>query len=91
MSNWSNNFLIGLLTPVFVDLSASLTFFIFALACALAHVWATYSVPETANVPLEEIDKLFKAQAGMEERVLREEIERELGLHRLIGDLVDEG
>jgi hypothetical protein len=44
------------------------------LACALAHLWATYSVPETANVPLEEIDKLFKAQAGMEERVLREEV-----------------
>jgi len=51
-----------------------LTFLIFASACVLAYIWATYFVPETANVPLEEIDKLFKAQTGMEERVLREEV-----------------
>ncbi|KIM36896.1 hypothetical protein M413DRAFT_281953 [Hebeloma cylindrosporum] len=91
MSNWMNNFLIGLLTPVLVDFSASFTFLIFASACVLAHIWATYFVPETANVPLEDIDKLFKAQAGVEERVLRDEIERDMGLHRLLRELVDDG
>jgi hypothetical protein len=40
----------------------------------LAHIWATYFVPETANVPLEEIDKLFKTQTGAEEQVLREQV-----------------
>lgn len=54
--------------------SFRLTFLIFASACVLAHIWATYFVPETANVPLEEIDKLFKAQTGLEERILREEV-----------------
>jgi hypothetical protein len=49
----------------------------------LAHIWATYFVPETANMPLEEIDKLFKAQMGTEERVLREEVGNSLFVTKL--------
>ena len=40
---------------------------IFASACFAAYVWATYWVPETANVPLEDIDTLFGSTAGKED------------------------
>ncbi|KAH9475783.1 putative metabolite transport protein CsbC [Psilocybe cubensis] len=89
-SNWINNFFIGLLTPLFVDFSASFTFFVFAGACALAYFWATYFVPETANVSLEEVDKLFRSAAGREEGLLKAQIEEELGLRDLVRELAEE-
>lgn len=87
-SNWLNNFLIGLVTPVLLDTSASLTFLIFASACFAAYVWATNYVPETANVSLEDIDTLFGSAAGQEDSQIKHQIERELGLHDLIQELV---
>ncbi|KAF9552596.1 general substrate transporter [Agrocybe pediades] len=82
-SNWINNFFIGLLTPVFVDVSPSMTFIIFAAACVSAYLWSTNFVPETANVPLEEVDKLFRSAAGTEEAEIKKCIEEELGLKEL--------
>ncbi|KAI0359557.1 general substrate transporter [Trametes cingulata] len=83
-SNWTNNFLIGLLTPVFMEHSATGTFLIFAIACTLGYVWSTYSVPETANVSLEEIDAVFGSSAAQEDMALKRQIEADLGLHDLI-------
>ncbi|KAF8953625.1 general substrate transporter, partial [Flammula alnicola] len=89
-SNWINNFFIGLLTPVFVGFSPSVTFLIFAGACTLSYLWATHLVPETANVSLEEVDKLFRSSAGREEALLKAEIEQDLGFRELISELVDD-
>ncbi|KAL0572298.1 hypothetical protein V5O48_009664 [Marasmius crinis-equi] len=86
-SNWLNNFLIGLVTPVAFEYSPAGTFLIFATACFLAYLWATYRVPETANVPLEEIDGMFKSSTGREELVLRRQIEEDLGLTGLLQTL----
>ncbi|OSC97300.1 general substrate transporter [Trametes coccinea BRFM310] len=83
-SNWFNNFLIGLLTPLFMEQSASATFFIFAAACSLGYVWATRCVPETANVSLEEMDAVFGSSAAQEDLALKRQIEADLGLHDLI-------
>ncbi|KAH9944779.1 MFS monosaccharide transporter [Amylocystis lapponica] len=83
-SNWSNNFLIGLVTPMLMESSAAGTFLVFASACFLGYLWSTYSVPETANVSLEEIDAVFGGSVGREDTELREQIERELGLHGLV-------
>ncbi|OBZ69867.1 putative glucose transporter rco-3 [Grifola frondosa] len=83
-SNWFNNFLIGLLTPGLMEFSASGTFLIFAIACAAGYFWSTYIVPETANVPLEEIDAVFGSSAGREDLVLKHQIERDLGLYDLV-------
>ncbi|TCD66752.1 hypothetical protein EIP91_000993 [Steccherinum ochraceum] len=88
-SNWSNNFLIGLITPEMMDISPSLTFVTFALACFIGYFWSTYIVPETANVSLEEIDAVFGSSAGQEDAELKREIEQELGLHDLISELAD--
>jgi hypothetical protein len=46
----------------------------FSIACFLAYFWATYLVPETANVSLEEIDAVFKSSAGVEDAVLKRQV-----------------
>ena len=37
-------------------------------------VWAWALVPETAGVSLEEIDALFRSEAGREDALLRQEV-----------------
>ncbi|KAJ2935042.1 hypothetical protein H1R20_g2028, partial [Candolleomyces eurysporus] len=86
-SNWSNNFLIGLLTPVLVTYSPSATFVIFATACFVAYLWSTYVVPETANISLEEMDEVFRSEAGREDREVKGQIEVDFGLRALINEL----
>ncbi|KAK0437942.1 MFS monosaccharide transporter [Desarmillaria tabescens] len=83
-SNWTNNFLIGLVTPVLVEYSAA-TFMIFSTACFLAYLWATYSVPETANVSLEEIDAVFGTSSGQDDELVRQQV----GLREIIRDFAD--
>ncbi|RPD57674.1 general substrate transporter [Lentinus tigrinus ALCF2SS1-7] len=90
-SNWVNNFLIGLLTPVFMERSPSGTFLVFASACALGYLWSTYFVPETANVSLEEMDAVFGSSAGREDVALKHQIEEDLGLHDLVRQWAREG
>ncbi|KAJ3515026.1 hypothetical protein NLJ89_g2020 [Agrocybe chaxingu] len=87
---WVLPIFIGLLTPVIVNFSPAVAFLIFAAACVAAYFWATYYVPETANVSLEEVDKLFKSSAGVEEAEMKREIEQELGLTGLIRELADD-
>ncbi|KAJ7627178.1 MFS monosaccharide transporter [Roridomyces roridus] len=87
-SNWVNNFLIGLITPVMMEFSAAGTFLTFATACFLAYLWATYSVPETAGVALEDMDRVFGGEVGREEGARRVQVEEELGLRAEIDRLV---
>lgn len=89
-SNWFNNFLIGLITPVAINFSASGTFMIFSTACFFAYLWSTYLVPETANVSLEEIDAIFTSSAGREDLEVKHQIEEELGLTALVKELGEE-
>lgn len=70
--------LIGLITPVLVEMSPSLTFIIFAIPCSLAYFWATYQVPETANVSLEEIDAVFNSSAGRDDAILKRQVSSSL-------------
>lgn len=79
--------LIGLITPVLVEYSSVTTFMTFSIACFLAYFWATYLVPETANVSLEEIDAVFRSSAGGEDAALKRQIEVELGLMDLVHEL----
>ncbi|KAJ3767506.1 MFS monosaccharide transporter [Lentinula raphanica] len=99
-SVWVNNFLVGLITPVALDVSPAGTFTLFATASFLAYLWVTYTVPETANVSLEDVDRRFaefersasgsgSGEIGRSERLLRAQIEEELGLKALIDKLVN--
>ncbi|TFK50832.1 MFS monosaccharide transporter [Heliocybe sulcata] len=74
MSNWINNFLIGLLTPVLIEVSPAWTFMIFSIACFFGYLWSTYTIPETAGVSLEEIDRFFRSSVGKEDAELRSEV-----------------
>ena len=40
----------------------------------MAYLWATYIVPETANVSLEMIDEVFKSPAGQEDLVVKRQV-----------------
>ncbi|KAF8484366.1 MFS monosaccharide transporter [Gautieria morchelliformis] len=88
-SNWLNNFLIGLVTPAMLEISAAGTYFVFAFACFAACIWSILAVPETAGVSLEEIDKIFNSSAGRDEEERRASIERRLGLHHLLRHLAE--
>ena len=50
------------------------TFITFSFACFAASLWSKICVPETANVSLEEVDKLFKSEASREDTLLKEEV-----------------
>ncbi|KAK2464442.1 hypothetical protein APHAL10511_003590 [Amanita phalloides] len=89
-SNWINNFLIGLATPVMMETSPTITFGTFSLACFLSYLWSTYFVPETANVSLEEMDAVFDDRVGTTDEVVRAQIEEDLGLRGLIKELAAE-
>ncbi|KAF9235259.1 general substrate transporter [Melanogaster broomeanus] len=86
-SNWINNFFIGFITPPMMENSPAATFIIFACACFAGYLWSSRVVPETANVSLEEIDAMFSSSAGQEDSRIKFELERELGVHELIGNL----
>ncbi|KAF7293432.1 FAD-binding-3 domain-containing protein [Mycena indigotica] len=86
-SNWSNNFFIGLVTPIMMEYSPVGTFLTFATACFVAYLWATYTVPETAGVTLEDMDRVFGGDAGREDRVRRRELEEEMGLRAMVMQL----
>ncbi|KAI4518247.1 hypothetical protein K525DRAFT_363253 [Schizophyllum commune Loenen D] len=81
-SVWLNNFLIGLITPELMDISPASTFALFATASFAAYMWATYRVPETSGVALEEIGAMFSHGGNLEreEAALREQIERDMDL-----------
>jgi len=88
-SNWSNNFLIGLITPPLMENSPAATFGVFGTACFLAYLWATHVVPETANVSLEMIDELFRSPENQGDILVKRQVERDLGLHDLMRGLTE--
>jgi MFS family permease len=89
-SNWTNNFMIGLITPPLMESSPAITFGVFGTACFLAYLWATYIVPETANVSLEMIDEVFRSPANQEDIIIKRQVERDLGLHELMHRFLEE-
>ena len=50
------------------------TFGVFAFACSAGYIWATHFVPETAGVSLEEIDAVFKSEAGRRDAEAKTEV-----------------
>ena len=46
----------------------------FATACFAGYFWATYAVPETASVSLEEMDAVFGSSAGREDMLLKYQV-----------------
>jgi hypothetical protein len=53
---------------------ARMTFGVFGCSCFFAYLWATYIVPETANVSLEMIDEVFRSPASQEDLVVKRQV-----------------
>ncbi|EJD46986.1 general substrate transporter [Auricularia subglabra TFB-10046 SS5] len=96
-STWFNNFLVGLITPVLLETSATATYALFAIACIVGSLWASRSVPETRGLALEEVDRAFghgdseEWSGEIDERAKAcGLVEERLGLPLLVQQLVDE-
>ncbi|MFD7918319.1 sugar porter family MFS transporter [Streptomyces sp. NPDC059740] len=62
---WLCNFAVALLFPVVQEaVGASVTFWLFAVACVLSFVFCHRYAPETKGVPLEELEHRLRAGAG---------------------------
>lgn len=51
MSNWLNNFIIGLITPPLIQNTGYGTYVFFCVFCLLAIVWVWFVVPEVSLLP----------------------------------------
>ncbi|KAJ5766122.1 uncharacterized protein N7511_003738 [Penicillium nucicola] len=81
MSNWLNNFIIGLITPPLVQNTGYGTYVFFCVFCALSFVWTWFFVPETMGRTLEEMDEVFQDNTGSDERDQRSRIEATIWSH----------
>jgi len=75
MSNWGNNFIIGLITPPMIENISFGTYIFFASFCLIALVWVWFFIPETNGRTLEQMDFVFKDNQSNEERARRSAIE----------------
>jgi hypothetical protein len=78
MSNWLNNFIVGLITPPLVQNTGYGTYVFFCIFCALSFVWSWFFVPETNGRALEEMDYVFNDNMGTTEQAQRARIEAEI-------------
>ncbi|KAE8423568.1 general substrate transporter [Aspergillus pseudocaelatus] len=78
MSNWGNNFIIGLITPPMIQNIGFGTYVFFCSFCAISFVWVYFLVPETNGRTLEEMDSVFKDQTLAEETERRAAIMADL-------------
>ncbi|KAJ5741360.1 hypothetical protein N7533_010769 [Penicillium manginii] len=74
MSNWGNNFIIGLITPPMIQNITYGTYVFFCTFCAISFVWVYFLVPETNGRTLEQMDSVFKDKSTTEEAERRVEI-----------------
>ncbi|OGE51022.1 hypothetical protein PENARI_c015G02726 [Penicillium arizonense] len=81
MSNWLNNFIIGLITPPLVQNTGYGTYVFFCVFCVLSFVWTWFFVPETNGRTLEEMDEVFQDNTGSDERDQRSRIEATIWSH----------
>eukprot|EP00434_Breviolum_minutum_P026279 symbB.v1.2.023226.t1/scaffold2109.1/size89064/3 len=86
MSNWVGNFLIAQMTPVLLESLGFGSFLVFAFFTLMALVLAFW-IPETKNLPLEEIEFLFQKKLGAESAPRT--APRILGVETENSDLID--
>ncbi|KAI1125597.1 arabinose-proton symporter [Nemania abortiva] len=74
MSNWFNNFIVGLITPPLIANTGFGTYVFFATFCFVAIFWTWFFVPETKNKTLEQMDEVFNDSTGERELAHKAEI-----------------
>lgn len=79
-SNWINNFAIAFFVPPMLNAWEWGTYIFFAGFLLVGICWVYFFLPETKNVTLEEMDKVFGSNAGEQDAELLREAQREVGL-----------
>ncbi|EPQ50331.1 MFS monosaccharide transporter [Gloeophyllum trabeum ATCC 11539] len=74
VSNWFNNFIIGLITPPLVQHTGKGAFIFFAVFSAVSWAFVYFFVPETRRRTLEEMDAVFGDHTGADDQARREAI-----------------
>lgn len=71
MSNWANNFIIGLITPPLIEHTGFGAYVFFAVFCLGSGIWTYFFVPETSGRSLEEMDAVFQDRTGHDDEIRR--------------------
>ncbi|TLD33099.1 hypothetical protein PspLS_00090 [Pyricularia sp. CBS 133598] len=79
-SNWLNNFAIAFFVPPMFQSLAWGTYIFFAGFLAAGIAWIYFYLPETKDVSLEEMDRVFGSHTGAEDARLLAEAQRDVGL-----------
>ena len=87
--NWIMNFAVAQVTPVMIDNIGYKTFIVFMCFCVAGLAWVFFVLPELKGLTLEEIDGVFADEASVEDRLRRERIADELGLHYMANVAAD--
>ncbi|KAE8227875.1 hypothetical protein CF326_g7215 [Tilletia indica] len=78
VSNWFNNFIIGLITPPLIQSTGYGAFVFFAVFSFLSLFFTIFVVPETRGVTLEQMDSLFGDSTGKLDEARIRQIEQDL-------------
>ncbi|KAH6991408.1 sugar transporter [Ilyonectria sp. MPI-CAGE-AT-0026] len=83
-TNWLSNFIVALITPRMLSAIEFGTFYFFFANspgfCLFLGVWVYFFVPETKGVRIEEMDKLFGGNQGVEDMQRIANIRLQLGI-----------
>ncbi|KAK7418137.1 hypothetical protein QQX98_004112 [Neonectria punicea] len=79
-TNWLSNFIVALITPRMLAAIEFGTFYFFFGFCLFLGVWVFFFVPETKGVRIEEMDKLFGGNQGVEDMQRIADIRVQLGI-----------
>ncbi|KAF4628363.1 hypothetical protein G7Y89_g9789 [Cudoniella acicularis] len=90
-TNWLSNFIVALIVPRMLKSITFGTFYFFLVFCVILVVWVYFCVPETKGLPIEEMDKIFGGNQGVEDMARIADIRRRLGITVTGGERLGEG
>lgn len=79
-SNWLNNFIVAFITPPMLKSWEWGTYIFFAAFLFCGVIWVWFYLPETKNATLEDMDRVFKSNAGEADAILLKQAQRDVGL-----------
>lgn len=80
-TNWLTNFIVALITPRMLRAITFGTFYFFMAFCIILGLWVYFCVPETKGLRIEEMDKIFGGNQGVQDMARMADIRRRLGLY----------
>ncbi|CAO3616982.1 unnamed protein product [Cunninghamella blakesleeana] len=77
-SNWMNNFIVGLITPIMLENLRYGTYVFFAVFCVIAFLFTYFFIPETKGRSLEDMDAIFGGSTAAEDAVILDQVKSEI-------------